>query len=71
IRVHTDSVGSNQANKKLSQKRAESVMNYLITRGIDPSRLRAVGMGEEDPIASNRRAEGRAMNRRVELHRID
>ncbi len=71
IRGHTDSIGSKKANQKLSQERAESVKEYLVARGIDPSRLRAVGFGEEDPIADNKSAEGRALNRRVELHRID
>lgn len=71
IRGHTDSIGSKKANKKLSQDRAESVMNYLVTRGIDSTRLRAIGFGEDDPIADNKTAEGRALNRRVELHRID
>jgi len=71
IRGHTDSVGSDEANRILSQKRAESVMNYLSSRGIESLRLRAVGFGESDPIADNKTAEGRALNRRVELHRTD
>jgi outer membrane protein OmpA-like peptidoglycan-associated protein len=71
IRGHTDNVGSDDANRKLSQRRAESVRDYLISRGIDPWRLQAVGFGETDPIAENKTAEGRALNRRVELHRID
>ncbi|MBD3421296.1 MAG: OmpA family protein [Chitinivibrionales bacterium] len=71
IRGHTDSIGSNRTNQNLSQKRAEAVREYLVSRGIEPSRLKAVGMGETDPIANNKSAEGRAMNRRVELHRID
>ena len=71
IRGHTDSVGSNDANKQLSQKRAESVMNYLVARGIDAARLSAVGYGEDDPIADNKTVEGRAENRRVELRRVD
>ncbi|MBD3390515.1 MAG: OmpA family protein [Chitinivibrionales bacterium] len=71
IRGHTDSIGSRIANKRLSRKRAESVSNYLISKGISPERLRAEGMGEDEPIAENATAEGRAMNRRVELHRID
>lgn len=71
IRGHTDSVGSDEANQILSRKRAEAVRNYLVARGIDPSRLRPIGFGESEPIAENTTAEGRALNRRVELHRID
>ncbi len=71
IRGHTDSVGSRLYNKLLSQRRAKAVQDYLISRGISPDRLRATGRGEIEPIADNQTAEGRAMNRRVELHRID
>jgi len=67
IEGHTDSVGTNQYNKKLSQRRANAVKNYMIQNGgIDDSRLNAVGYGEERPVASNATAEGRAKNRRVE-----
>jgi chemotaxis protein MotB len=51
----------------LSQKRAEAVMQYLITQGVKPDMISAQGRGEADPIASNKTAEGRAQNRRVEL----
>ncbi|MBD3241739.1 MAG: OmpA family protein [Chitinivibrionales bacterium] len=71
IQGHTDSQGSNEVNQRLSQRRAEAVRDYLIGKGIDPSRLRAVGYGEVRPIADNTTAAGRAKNRRVELHRID
>lgn len=71
IRGHTDNIGSEDANLRLSQRRAEAVMQYLVRNGINPSRLRAIGMGEATPIADNRTADGRAMNRRVELRRID
>lgn len=64
---HTDNVGSAEYNKKLSQKRAESVMNYLIKQGVNKSLLTAVGCGMEEPIASNETEEGRAINRRVEF----
>jgi Outer membrane protein and related peptidoglycan-associated (lipo)proteins len=67
IAGHTDSTGTAAYNKNLSQRRAESVMEYLISEGIDPAHLTAVGYGEEQPIASNDTAEGRAQNRRVEL----
>lgn len=71
IQGHTDSQGSAGANRRLSQLRAETVRLYLIKKGIDPSRLHAVGYGEELPIADNTTAAGRALNRRVELKRID
>ncbi|MCZ7626583.1 MAG: flagellar motor protein MotB [Candidatus Methylomirabilota bacterium] len=67
IAGHTDSVGTAPYNKKLSQRRAESVRNHLISRGVNAANLTAVGFGEEQPIASNDEAEGRAKNRRVEL----
>ncbi len=71
IRGYTDSVGSYELNKKLSQKRAESVKQYLVNSGIDPERLIARGYGEEDPIASNKSASGRAENRRIEFRRLN
>ncbi|MBD3391608.1 MAG: OmpA family protein [Chitinivibrionales bacterium] len=71
IRGYTDSIGSATLNQKLSQARAESVMEYIVGKGIDRSRIRAIGMGEADPIASNQTAQGRAKNRRVEIHRTD
>ena len=64
---HTDSRGSSDYNKKLSWQRAQSVANYLIERNVDPQRIISVGHGEERPIASNKTAEGRQQNRRVEL----
>lgn len=67
IAGHTDSVGTADYNKKLSQRRAESVRNYLTSRGVNAANLTAVGFGEEQPIASNDEAEGRTKNRRVEL----
>ena len=67
IAGHTDSVGTAAYNKKLSQRRAESVRNHLTSRGVNAANLTAVGFGEEQPIASNDEAEGRAKNRRVEL----
>ncbi|MBN1153565.1 OmpA family protein [candidate division KSB1 bacterium] len=70
VRGYTDSVGSATANQRLSERRAKTVMDYLIEAGIDASRLSVVGHGEKDPIASNRTAEGRAQNRRIEFFRI-
>jgi outer membrane protein OmpA-like peptidoglycan-associated protein len=71
IRGHTDAVGNALSNKRLSRKRAETVRDYLISKGVSPDRLLADGMGEDEPIAENSTAEGRAMNRRVEMHRVD
>ena len=70
IAGHTDSLGDAQANLALSQKRAESVRDYLVTRGITASRLTARGYGEYEPIASNDTAGGREENRRVEFRVI-
>ncbi len=67
IEGHTDSIGSDVFNMKLSQARADSVMKYLISQGIDPTRLEAKGYGETLPIADNATPEGRAKNRRVEF----
>ena len=67
IEGHTDNTGDAAANKKLSDSRAKSVMEALITKGIDKTRLSAVGWGQEKPVADNRTDEGRAQNRRVEI----
>ena len=64
---HTDSVGNDKSNERLSQRRAESVKAYLVSKGIDPARLQTQGFGESQPEADNATAEGRAKNRRVEL----
>lgn len=67
IEGHTDSVGKEAANIKLSQRRAEAIVSYLVAKfGIDKSRLTAVGYGPKKPVASNKTADGRAKNRRVE-----
>jgi len=65
---HTDSVGSDAYNMKLSKSRAEAVKRYLVDHGIAASRITGEGFGEREPVASNATAEGRAQNRRVELH---
>ncbi len=70
IRGHTDNVGSEKTNQKLSEKRAQSVVNYFVSKGIAAKRMKAVGMGESKPIASNRSASGREENRRIEMYRI-
>ena len=64
---HTDSVGSDAYNQRLSVARAESVKAYLVSKGVDVKRVQAVGKGESEPIADNATAEGRAKNRRVEV----
>ncbi len=68
IEGHTDSVGSDAYNEKLSAKRAEAVRNALISEGIEASRLKAVGYGEAKPIADNKTKDGRYENRRVEAN---
>jgi outer membrane protein OmpA-like peptidoglycan-associated protein len=67
VEGHTDSIGSDQYNQKLSERRANAVSKYLIEKGIASSRIRIVGYGEQKPIADNKTAEGRAMNRRAEF----
>ena len=70
---HTDSIGSDAYNMELSHQRAQSVVDYLVLKGIDRSRLRAVGYGEGNPVAANQNSDGsdnpqgRALNRRVEI----
>lgn len=67
IEGHTDNIGEDDYNMKLSNGRASTVMNYLISKGIAAGRLSSAGFGEEKPIANNDTKEGRAINRRVEL----
>lgn len=64
---HTDDVGNKKDNQKLSEARANAVRDDLIASGVDPSKIRAVGVGASQPIASNQTEEGRANNRRVEV----
>jgi outer membrane protein OmpA-like peptidoglycan-associated protein len=64
---HSDSRGNPDFNQALSQKRAEAVRSYLISKGVNPARLTARGYGDKQPAATNDTAEGRAKNRRVEL----
>jgi len=70
VKGHTDSMGKLETNMSLSQRRAESVKAHLVRNGIDPVRIRAVGYGPSSPIADNRTAAGRGMNRRIEVIRI-
>ena len=71
ISGHTDSIGSDARNQKLSERRAESVRAYLITKGVAGARMSAVGYGESKPIDGNDTDAGRARNRRVELKVLD
>ena len=64
---HTDSVGKDDLNMKLSQDRANSVAQYLSSQGVDGGRISAVGKGKSEPIADNATENGRAQNRRVEI----
>ena len=64
---HTDAIGGDPYNQKLSVKRAESVKAYLVTKGIEPNRIYTEGKGKKQPVADNKTAEGRAKNRRVEI----
>ena len=68
VEGHTDSVGTEQYNLGLSRRRADTVRRYLVEHGVAASRITAEGMGESKPVASNDTADGRAQNRRVELH---
>jgi OOP family OmpA-OmpF porin len=67
IEGHTDSDGADKYNKELSQQRADSVKAFLVSAGIEESRLVAIGYGEERPVADNATAEGKEANRRVEF----
>ena len=64
---HTDSVGSDTYNQKLSVRRSEAVKAYLVSKGIEKNRVYTEGKGEKQPVADNKTAEGRAKNRRVEI----
>jgi outer membrane protein OmpA-like peptidoglycan-associated protein len=66
ISGHTDNLGNPKTNKKLSEKRAQACRDYLISKGIDGSRIEAAGYGDERPIASNDTPEGQQKNRRIE-----
>ena len=67
VEGHTDNVGDAASNKKLSTDRAKSVMDALIVKGIDKTRLSYIGWGQEKPVADNRTDEGKSKNRRVEI----
>ena len=71
ISGHTDSIGNNESNMKLSEERANAVKNYLVSKGVSASNLTAKGFGETQPVESNMYKKGRAANRRVEIKLID
>jgi outer membrane protein OmpA-like peptidoglycan-associated protein len=64
---YTDSTGGDAINLPLSQNRAQSVESYLVSHGVQPQRITTQGLGSQNPLASNDTAEGRALNRRVEI----
>lgn len=70
IKGYTDSAGGSKSNRRLSTLRAEKVKEYFVEKGFDPARIKAVGLGEKDPIASNATLEGRNANRRIEIELI-
>jgi outer membrane protein OmpA-like peptidoglycan-associated protein len=67
VQGHTDSVGTGEHNRALSERRARAVAGYLIGHGVDPARVTSVGLGETQPLASNATAPGRRQNRRVDI----
>jgi OOP family OmpA-OmpF porin len=68
---HTDSVGDEAYNQKLSERRAQAVVDFLTAQGVAAGRVTAIGMGETKPLADNATEEGRAQNRRVTIRRTD
>jgi outer membrane protein OmpA-like peptidoglycan-associated protein len=71
IEGYTDATQQAEANQKLSEQRAASVRDYLLSKGVGDNRMKVVGYGESNPIADNSTPEGRALNRRVVLRRMD
>jgi OOP family OmpA-OmpF porin len=64
---HTDSVGTDAYNQRLSERRAAAVKDYLVSKGIPASKITTIGKGESQPVATNKTAEGRQKNRRVDI----
>ena len=67
VEGHTDSIGSDEYNQQLSEKRADSVRGYLVSEGVKPDTVTATGLGKADPVADNSTAAGRQLNRRVDI----
>ena len=70
VRGHTDALGHSEYNRKLSEFRANIVKSYLVGKGINPDRVQAIGVGEENPLRPNTTREGRQANRRVEIELV-
>jgi outer membrane protein assembly factor BamB len=70
IRGYTDDVGAESFNRTLSRKRADEVKKYIVSKGVSPNRLSALGYGESNPVANNNNSEGRALNNRIEIYFI-
>ena len=64
---HTDSIGTDQYNQRLSERRAAAIKEYLVSKGIPASKVTTIGKGESQPVATNKTAEGRQKNRRVDI----
>ncbi|GHV14233.1 hypothetical protein AGMMS49938_10020 [Fibrobacterales bacterium] len=71
IQGHTDNQGKAQANQELSERRAKAVVGYLATKGVKLSRMRAIGYGPDVPVADNKTKDGRELNRRIEMIKVD
>jgi OmpA-OmpF porin, OOP family len=71
VEGYTDATQQAEANQKLSEQRAATVRDYLLSKGVGDNRMKVVGYGESKPIADNSTPEGRALNRRVVLRRMD
>jgi len=67
VEGHTDSIGSDEYNQKLSEERASTVRGYLVSQGLKPDNISSVGLGKANPVANNGTAHGRQLNRRVEM----
>jgi outer membrane protein OmpA-like peptidoglycan-associated protein len=67
VEGHTDSIGSDDYNQKLSEERASTVRGYLVSQGLKPDNISSVGLGKANPVADNATAQGRQRNRRVEM----
>jgi outer membrane protein OmpA-like peptidoglycan-associated protein len=67
VEGYTDSIGSDEVNQTLSEKRASTVRDYLVQQGLDPASITSAGFGKSNPVASNDTNEGRQQNRRVEI----
>jgi outer membrane protein OmpA-like peptidoglycan-associated protein len=67
VEGNTDNVGSKSRNQVLSEERAKAIVDYLVSRGVEPARVVARGNGDSKPVASNKTADGRASNRRTDI----